>query len=100
MWSHTDNGTVAGNMTVTGVPAHGVIAVLLKDAGNITDAATSAKFSGGATTTTVSPSPSPSTAQPSGSDQAGKNNGDSDYRLGPIACMAYVLVAFGIGGFA
>ncbi|KAL1683938.1 glycoside hydrolase family 27 protein [Schizophyllum commune] len=34
LWSHTDNGTAVRNLTVTSVPAHGVVALLLKDAGD------------------------------------------------------------------
>ncbi|KAI5835585.1 glycoside hydrolase family 27 protein [Schizophyllum commune Tattone D] len=34
LWSHTDNGTAVRNLTVTNVPAHGVVALLLKDAGD------------------------------------------------------------------
>ena len=34
LWTHTDNGTVVRNMTVPQVPAHGVVALLLKDAGD------------------------------------------------------------------
>lgn len=33
LWAHTDNGTAVRNLTVT-VPAHGVAALLLKDAGD------------------------------------------------------------------
>lgn len=33
LWAHTDNGTAVRNLTVT-VPAHGVSALLLKDAGD------------------------------------------------------------------
>jgi hypothetical protein len=39
LWTHTDNGTIAYNMSVTAVPPHGVVALLLKDAGNIGPAA-------------------------------------------------------------
>jgi len=34
LWTHTDNGTVVRNMTVHNVPPHGVVALLLKDAGD------------------------------------------------------------------
>ncbi|KIY48460.1 glycoside hydrolase [Fistulina hepatica ATCC 64428] len=34
LWSHTDNGTAVRNFTAHDVPAHGVSALLLKDAGN------------------------------------------------------------------
>lgn len=34
LWAHTDNGTVVRNITVQQVPPHGVIALLLKDAGD------------------------------------------------------------------
>ncbi|EJD00169.1 glycoside hydrolase [Fomitiporia mediterranea MF3/22] len=34
LWSHTDNGTAVRNFTATDVPAHGVVALLLKDAGD------------------------------------------------------------------
>lgn len=34
LWTHTDNGTVIRNMTVHNVPPHGVVALLLKDAGD------------------------------------------------------------------
>lgn len=34
MWAHTNNGTAVRNMTLPNVPAHGVVALLLKDAGN------------------------------------------------------------------
>ncbi|CAK5262335.1 unnamed protein product [Mycena citricolor] len=34
LWSHTDNGTAVRNFTAHAVPAHGVVALLLKDAGN------------------------------------------------------------------
>ncbi|EKM74620.1 hypothetical protein AGABI1DRAFT_116817 [Agaricus bisporus var. burnettii JB137-S8] len=34
LWTHTENGTVARNMTVPNVPAHGVVALLLNDAGD------------------------------------------------------------------
>ncbi|KAF7798480.1 hypothetical protein EIP86_009701 [Pleurotus ostreatoroseus] len=34
LWTHTDNGTAVRNFTATDVPAHGVVALLLKDAGN------------------------------------------------------------------
>ncbi|KXN84638.1 putative alpha-galactosidase B [Leucoagaricus sp. SymC.cos] len=34
LWSHTNNGTAIRNMTIHSVPAHGVAALLLKDAGD------------------------------------------------------------------
>ncbi|KAF8191770.1 glycoside hydrolase family 27 protein [Pholiota molesta] len=34
LWAHTDNGTAVRNLTVKAVPAHGVVALLLKDAGD------------------------------------------------------------------
>ncbi|KAF7326289.1 Alpha-galactosidase [Mycena kentingensis (nom. inval.)] len=34
LWTHTDNGTAVRNFTAHAVPAHGVVALLLKDAGN------------------------------------------------------------------
>jgi len=34
LWSHTDNKTAVRNMTIENVPAHGVVAMLLKDAGD------------------------------------------------------------------
>lgn len=34
LWAHTDNGTVIRNITVEAVPAHGVVALLLNDAGS------------------------------------------------------------------
>jgi len=34
LWAHTDNGTAVRNMTVKAVPPHGVVALLLKDAGD------------------------------------------------------------------
>ncbi|KAJ8487850.1 hypothetical protein ONZ45_g14178 [Pleurotus djamor] len=34
LWAHTDNGTAVRNVTVKGVPAHGVVALLLRDAGD------------------------------------------------------------------
>ncbi|KAH7912366.1 glycoside hydrolase family 27 protein [Hygrophoropsis aurantiaca] len=34
LWTHTDNGTAIRNFTAYDVPAHGVVALLLKDAGN------------------------------------------------------------------
>ncbi|PFH48961.1 glycoside hydrolase family 27 protein [Amanita thiersii Skay4041] len=34
LWSHTSNGTAIRNMTVSNVPAHGVVALLLTDAGD------------------------------------------------------------------
>ncbi|KAL5531074.1 hypothetical protein ACEPAG_3950 [Sanghuangporus baumii] len=34
LWSHTDNGTAVRNFTASAVPAHGVVALLLKDAGD------------------------------------------------------------------
>jgi len=34
LWTHTDNGTVVRNFTAHGVPAHGVVALLMKDAGD------------------------------------------------------------------
>ncbi|KAJ7618125.1 glycoside hydrolase superfamily [Mycena polygramma] len=34
LWSHTDNGTVYRNITLSAVPPHGVVAMLLTDAGD------------------------------------------------------------------
>jgi len=34
LWTHTDNGTAVRNFTAQAVPAHGVVALLMKDAGN------------------------------------------------------------------
>ncbi|KAJ7794855.1 glycoside hydrolase family 27 protein [Mycena olivaceomarginata] len=34
LWSHTDNGTAVRNISVKGVPPHGVVALLLRDAGD------------------------------------------------------------------
>jgi alpha-galactosidase len=34
LWTHTDNGTAVRDFTVHDVPPHGVIALLLKDAGD------------------------------------------------------------------
>ncbi|KAL0577610.1 hypothetical protein V5O48_004371 [Marasmius crinis-equi] len=34
LWTHTDNGTVVRNLTAHNVPPHGVVALLLKDAGD------------------------------------------------------------------
>ncbi|XP_006456345.1 hypothetical protein AGABI2DRAFT_228269 [Agaricus bisporus var. bisporus H97] len=34
LWTHTENGTIVRNMTVRNVPPHGVVALLLKDAGD------------------------------------------------------------------
>ncbi|KAH9848316.1 glycoside hydrolase family 27 protein [Lenzites betulinus] len=34
LWTHTDNGTAVRNFTAHAVPAHGVVALLLKDAGD------------------------------------------------------------------
>ncbi|KAK7044903.1 alpha-galactosidase [Favolaschia claudopus] len=34
LWTHTDNGTAVRNFTAHDVPAHGVVALLLKDAGD------------------------------------------------------------------
>ncbi|KAF7374262.1 Alpha-galactosidase [Mycena sanguinolenta] len=34
LWSHTDNGTAVRNITVKAVPPHGVVALLLRDAGD------------------------------------------------------------------
>lgn len=34
LWTHTDNGTAVRNFTATDVPAHGVVALLLQDAGD------------------------------------------------------------------
>ena len=34
LWAHTDNGTAVRNVTAQAVPAHGVVALLLKDAGD------------------------------------------------------------------
>ncbi|KAJ7584916.1 glycoside hydrolase family 27 protein [Mycena floridula] len=34
LWTHTDNYTAVRNVTVNSVPAHGVVALLLKDAGD------------------------------------------------------------------
>ncbi|VDC05669.1 unnamed protein product [Peniophora sp. CBMAI 1063] len=37
LWSHTDNGTAVRNFTAEAVPAHGIVALLLKDAGDEPD---------------------------------------------------------------
>ena len=34
LWAHTDNGTAVRNFTAKDVPPHGVVALLLKDAGD------------------------------------------------------------------
>lgn len=34
LWTHTDNGTAVRNFTAYDVPAHGVVALLLQDAGD------------------------------------------------------------------
>jgi alpha-galactosidase len=34
LWTHTSNGTAVRNFTATAVPPHGVVALLLQDAGN------------------------------------------------------------------
>ena len=34
LWTHTDNETAVRNFTAKAVPAHGVVALLLKDAGD------------------------------------------------------------------
>ncbi|KDQ53302.1 glycoside hydrolase family 27 protein [Jaapia argillacea MUCL 33604] len=34
LWAHTDNGTAVRNFTATAVPPHGVVALLMTDAGN------------------------------------------------------------------
>ena len=34
LWTHTDNGTAARNFTAKAVPPHGVVALLLQDAGD------------------------------------------------------------------
>ena len=34
LWTHTDNGTAVRNFTAHHVPPHGVVALLLKDAGD------------------------------------------------------------------
>jgi len=34
LWTHTNNGTVVRGMTIPNVPPHGVVALLLKDAGD------------------------------------------------------------------
>lgn len=34
LWTHTDNGTAVRNFTAHSVPPHGVVALLLKDAGD------------------------------------------------------------------
>ncbi|KAJ7198386.1 glycoside hydrolase family 27 protein [Mycena pura] len=34
LWSHTDNGTAVRNISVRNVPPHGVVALLLRDAGD------------------------------------------------------------------
>jgi alpha-galactosidase len=34
LWSHTNNGTAIRNFTAYSVPPHGVVALLLRDAGN------------------------------------------------------------------
>ncbi|RDB30644.1 putative alpha-galactosidase B [Hypsizygus marmoreus] len=37
LWAHTDNGTAVRNFTAQDVPSHGVVALLLKDAGDEPD---------------------------------------------------------------
>ncbi|KAJ7112767.1 glycoside hydrolase [Mycena crocata] len=37
LWTHTNNGTAVRSFTAQNVPAHGVVALLLKDAGNEPD---------------------------------------------------------------
>ncbi|KAK7040879.1 hypothetical protein VNI00_009475 [Paramarasmius palmivorus] len=37
LWAHTDNGTAVRNFTAENVPAHGVVALMLKDAGDEPD---------------------------------------------------------------
>lgn len=37
LWTHTDNGTAVRNFTAEAVPPHGVVALLLKDAGDEPD---------------------------------------------------------------
>lgn len=37
LWTHTDNGTSVREIYLHQVPAHGVVALLLKDAGNEPD---------------------------------------------------------------
>ncbi|KAI3603505.1 glycoside hydrolase family 27 protein [Moniliophthora roreri] len=37
LWAHTDNGTAVRNFTAENVPPHGVVALLLKDAGDEPD---------------------------------------------------------------
>ncbi|KIK46595.1 glycoside hydrolase family 27 protein [Suillus luteus UH-Slu-Lm8-n1] len=37
LWTHTDNGTAVRNFTAYAVPPHGVVALLLQDAGNEPD---------------------------------------------------------------
>ncbi|KAI0760035.1 glycoside hydrolase family 27 protein [Fomes fomentarius] len=39
LWTHTENGTAVRNFTAHAVPPHGVVALLLKDAGNEPDGA-------------------------------------------------------------
>ncbi|KAL0577613.1 hypothetical protein V5O48_004374 [Marasmius crinis-equi] len=34
LWTHTDNGTAVRNFTAHNVPSHGVVALLMKDAGD------------------------------------------------------------------
>jgi hypothetical protein len=34
LWSHTDNGTAVRNVSLPAVPPHGVVALLLRDAGD------------------------------------------------------------------
>ncbi|KAF9010268.1 glycoside hydrolase family 27 protein [Cyathus striatus] len=34
LWTHTDNGTAVRNLTIPNVPPHGVVALLLQDAGD------------------------------------------------------------------
>ena len=34
LWTHTDNGTAVRNFTAAAVPPHGVVALLLQDAGD------------------------------------------------------------------
>ena len=37
LWAHTDNGTAVRNFTASSVPAHGVVALLLRDVGDEPD---------------------------------------------------------------
>jgi hypothetical protein len=81
-------------MTVTGVPAHGVVALLLKDAGNITSSATTT-FSGGAGGSSGLSSNSSAGASPS--NASNKKNGASD---GPTGLGWLLTVVLGMSVIA